>query len=149
MLFCTHQSKTIIRNLCNNTSARKKHTIDIYKRISSQLLHACKVRIFIWEYNYFGCFCEYDADGFDVLNIRNRYDISIAAVASMCGSRRHIHHSSDHTNGRNMGTAHIYALYRPMPVIKCNYFLFTTFIHAKLGISPPTRCLRCATDGSA
>ena len=58
-----------------------------------------------------------------------------------------IHHSSDHANGRNLATAHISTLC--IPVIKSNYFLFTTFIHAKLGISPPTRCLRCATDGSA
>ena len=59
----------------------------------------------------------------------------------------HIHHSSDHTNGRILATAHRSALCKP--VIKFNYFLFTTFIHAKLGISPPTRCLRCAADGSA
>ena len=58
-----------------------------------------------------------------------------------------IRHSSDHTNGRNLGTAHRSALC--IPAIKTNYFLFTTFIHAKLGISPPTRCLRCATDVSA
>ena len=58
-----------------------------------------------------------------------------------------IHHSSDYTNGRNLATAHISALC--MPVIKSNYFLFTPFIHAKLGLSPPTRCLCCATDGSA
>ena len=58
----------------------------------------------------------------------------------------HIHHSSDHTNGRNLATAHRSALC--IYVIKSKYFLFTTFIRAKLGISPPTRCLRCATDGS-
>ena len=58
-----------------------------------------------------------------------------------------IHHSSYHTNGRNLAIAQISALC--IRVIQSNYFLFTTFIHAKPGISPPTRCLRCATDSSA
>ena len=64
------------------------------------------------------------------------------SVASMVAVD--IHHS-DHTNGQNLATAHISA--QCPPFVKYNYFLFTPFIHAKLGLSPPTRCLRCATDG--
>ena len=67
------------------------------------------------------------------------------SVASMVAVD--IHHSSDHTNGRNLASAYRSAL--SIPIIKSNSFLFTTFIHAKLGILPPKRCLRCATDGSA
>ena len=44
-----------------------------------------------------------------------------------------IHHTSDHTHDRKLATALRSALC--IPVIKSNYFLFTTFIHAKLGIS--------------
>ena len=52
-----------------------------------------------------------------------------------------------HTNGRNLATAHRSALC--IPIIKSNSSLFTTFSHAELVISPPTRCLLCATDGGA
>ena len=68
------------------------------------------------------------------------------SVASM-GSRRHDSHPSllrPHKRNKPGYSTHIC-----IPVIQSNYFLFTTFIYAKLGMLPPTRCLRCATDGSA
>ena len=68
------------------------------------------------------------------------------SVASM-GSRRHDSHPSLlRLHKRNIPG---YSTHICIPVIQSNYFLFTTFIYAKLGILPPTRCLRCATDGSA
>ena len=81
-----------------------------------------------------------------------RYELPLFGSEGPCSARRfsgasmvavdmiRIHHSSDHTNGRNLATAHRSALC--ITVITSNYFLFTTFIHAKLVISPPTLCLK-------
>ena len=84
----------------------------------------------------------YSIDGSTALTVRSAKRANDERSFNWKLSRRYaIPYPPDNTNG----TVETRLQHTDLPYV----FLFTTFIHAKLGISPPTRCLRCATDGSA